>query len=123
LYWKIKNAHTVTIPRDKEWFAKVFPILQDTWAKVCHFREHLEELPLVQELADKRKAFYRYKTEFKVNNFEPNTAFLDESKPKSTKYSKPTNTGYKKSTYKNSNYKNTKTESKPKSNDCEFIDD
>ena len=29
-----------------------------------------------------RKAFYRYKTEFKVNNFEPNTAFLDVDKPK-----------------------------------------
>ena len=112
LYWKINNAHTVTIPRDREWFAKVLPVLTDTWSKVCHYREHLEELPLVQELADKRKAFYRYKTEFKVNNFEPNTAFLD-TKPKST---------YKK-TYKPSTKLPTKKFVKPKNDDCDFIDD
>ena len=118
LYWKIKNAHTVTIPRDKEWFAKVFPVLQDTWAKVCHYREHLEELPLVQELADKRKAFYRYKTEFKVNNFEPNTAFLDTDKPKTNKVFKPTNN----KTNNKFSAKKTFTP-KPKNEDCEFIDD
>jgi putative phage-type endonuclease len=120
LYWKINNAHTVTIPRDKEWFAKVFPVLQDTWAKVCHYREHLEELPMVQELADKRKAFYRYKTEFKVNNFEPNTNFLEsKTKPKATKYIKPT------TTFKSNNKfgaKKTFTP-KPKNEECEFIDD
>jgi putative phage-type endonuclease len=119
LYWKINNAHTVTIPRDKEWFAKVFPVLQDTWAKVCHYREHLEELPMVQELADKRKAFYRYKTEFKVNNFEPNTAFLSSDKPKSVKTTKPT-------TFKNYNKKTTSTSKfipKPKNDDCDFVDD
>lgn len=116
LYWKIKNAHTVTIPRDKEWFAKVFPVLQDTWAKVCHYREHLEELPLVQELADKRKAFYRYKTEFKVNNFEPNTAFLDSDKPKKSNPI-PKNTGYKKT------YTKFTPKPKPKNDDCEFVDD
>ena len=120
LYWKINNAHTVTIPRDKEWFAKVFPVLQDTWAKVCHYREHLEELPMVQELANKRKAFYRYKTEFKVNNFEPNTAFLDVDKPKTFKSTTFKNTGYKKTT---STSYTSKFTPKPKNNDCEFVDD
>jgi putative phage-type endonuclease len=125
LYWKINNAHTVTIPRDKEWFAKVFPVLQDTWAKVCYYREHLEELPLIQELANKRKAFYKYKTEFQINNYEPNTLFLDENKPKKSIVS----TFKPKSNYNKSNYSN-----KPMSSnyikkapaakdDCEFIDD
>jgi putative phage-type endonuclease len=118
LYWKINNAHTVTIPRDKEWFAKVFPVLQDTWAKVCHYREHLEELPMVQELANKRKAFYRYKTEFKVNNFEPNTAFLDVDKPKTFKSTTVKNTGYKKTSSYTSKFT-----PKSKNSDCEFVDD
>ncbi len=123
LYWKINNAHTVTIPRDKDWFAKVFPVLKDTWAKVCYYREHLEDLPSVQELADKRKAFYRYKTEFHINNFEPNTAFLDDKNPKK---SSSTSTTYKpKSNYSNKYTKKTSTTNIPKSNnnDCEFIDD
>ena len=112
LYWKINNAHTVTIPRDKEWFNKVFPVLQETWKKVCYYREHLEELPLVQELADKRKAFYRYKTEIQVNNYEPNSSFLEEKKSKTyVKYTKKVSstTKYNKKTVVN--------------NECEFIDD
>ena len=119
LYWKINNAHTVTIPRDREWFAKVFPVLIDTWEKVCYYREHIEDLPLVQELANKRKAFYRYKTEFQINNYEPNTLFLDENKPKKSSVStfKP-KSNYNKSTV--SNYKKTPI---AKKDDCEFIDD
>jgi putative phage-type endonuclease len=118
LYWKINNAHTVTIPRDKEWFAKVLPVLTDTWEKVCYYREHLEDLPAVQEIANKRKAFYRYKSEFQVNNFEPNTNFLD------SKTNKPfiNKSGFKpKSNYK-STTKSTFTK-KPSNDDCNFIDD
>jgi putative phage-type endonuclease len=125
LYWKINNAHTVTIPRDKEWFAKVLPVLTDTWSKVCYYREHIEELPLVQELATKRKAFYRYKTEFKVNNYEPNTAFLDTKTNKPVAYNKPK--GAYKSTYKSNNYnstsKSTFVKKTPTNNDCDFVDD
>jgi putative phage-type endonuclease len=122
LYWKINNAHTVTIPRDKEWFAKVFPVLQDTWSKVCYYREHLEELPLIQELANKRKAFYRYKTEFQINNYEPNTLFLDENKPKKSTVS----TFKPKSNYNNYNksmVSNYIKKATVKKDDCEFIDD
>ena len=67
IYWKIINAHTVTIPRDTTWFNSILPILEETWKKVCYYREHLDELPPLQELADKRKKFYKTKTEFKVN--------------------------------------------------------
>jgi hypothetical protein len=121
LYWKINNAHTVTIPRDKEWFNKVFPVLKDTWAKVSYYREHLEELPAIQEIADKRKAFYRYKTEITVNNFEQNTDFLHDAKFKKPA-AKPKYT--KKYT---SNTKSTETKKpyvkKTQSNECEFVDD
>ncbi len=115
LYWKINNAHTVTIPRDRDWFNKVFPVLQETWEKVCYYREHLEELPLVQELADKRKAFYRYKTDFQINNYEQNTDFLEEKKKKAyTKYTKKTSTTTTKPKFTKKNINN---------NECEFVDD
>jgi putative phage-type endonuclease len=121
LYWKINNAHTVTIPRDKEWFNKVFPILKDTWAKVSYYREHLEELPAIQEIADKRKAFYRYKTDFTVNNFEQNTDFLHDAKFKKPaakpKYTKKYTSNTKSSETKKPYVKKTQ------SNDCEFVDD
>ncbi len=120
LYWKIKNAHTVTIPRDRDWFNHIFPILKETWAKVTYYREHLEELPMVQEMADKRKKFYRYKTDITMNNFEPNSKFLEDSKT-----TKKTSNTYK-STYKPSNNKSKFTKSKPlapASNDCDFVDD
>ena len=110
LYWKIKNAHTVTIPRDREWFAKVFPVLKETWNKVSYYREHLEELPLVQDLADKRKKFYRYKTDFKVNNID-NKLFLQDEPVKKV-YTKSKYTTYKKKTY-----------IAKQENDCDFIDD
>jgi hypothetical protein len=123
LYWKINNAHTVTIPRDREWFAHIFPILKDTWEKVCYYREHLQELPLVQEMADKRKKFYRYKTEFAVNNFEPNTLFLEDKettkKTNYNKYIKKTTT----TTTKPKTYKTYTKKPAAQSNDCDFIDD
>jgi putative phage-type endonuclease len=121
LYWKINNAHTVTIPRDREWFENIFPVLKETWEKVCYYREHIDELPSVQDMADKRKAFWRYKTEFEVNNFEKNSLFLEEtSKPTS----KPKSTGktyYKK---KPSTSTSTSTIKKTSNNEsCDFIDD
>ncbi len=121
LYWKINNAHTVTIPRDRDWFAHIFPILEETWEKVCYYRDHLEELPLVQEMADKRKKFYKFKTEFKVNNFEPNTLFLDDkTTPKVNKYIKQKSTTTKP---KSQTYTKTYTKKVVQSDDCDFIDD
>ena len=128
LYWKINIAHTVTIPRDREWFNDVFPILTETWSKVTYYREHLEELPLLQTLADKRKAFYKYKSDFSINNFEPNTLFLDsptkstEKKPfikKSTYSSKP----FDKKTFEKKTFEKKIFEKKSVSEECDFIDD
>jgi putative phage-type endonuclease len=82
IYWKIYEAHTVTIPRDVDWFNSVYPVLKETWDKVCYYREHLDELPQLQEIADKRKKFYKMKTDFTINNVEPNTPFLDNKQKK-----------------------------------------
>ena len=116
LYWKISNAHTVGIPRDREWFANIFPVLKETWSKVTYYRDHLQELPLVQDIADKRKAFWKFKPDFKVNNFDNTKPFLDT-------YTAPVKQPAKKYT----NYK--KSNSVPKTNykkpdkECDFVDD
>ncbi len=92
IYWKIPESHNVTIKRDKKWFENCYPILQETWKKVCYYRENLEELPPLQEIADKRKKFYRLNTKFKVNNFEEGEKFLSlnsNSKPKKFESTKP----------------------------------
>ena len=108
IYWKINNAHTITVERDREWFAKVLPVLKETWDRVLYYREHLDELPLLQEIADKRKAFYNYKTEFTVNNFEDNSNFMDDTikNPIKKPFKKPTRKTFSK-----------------QSNDCDFVDD
>ena len=66
IYWKIIEAHTVTIPRDKEWFNSILPTLEDTWSKVLYYREHLDELPALQEIADSKKKKYSKKPIKKV---------------------------------------------------------
>lgn len=68
IYWKIPLSHNVTVSRDKEWFGKIYPILQDTWKKVQYYRNNLEELDQVREISNKRKNFYKLKTTFKITN-------------------------------------------------------
>lgn len=85
IYWKIIEAHTVTIPRDKVWFNSILPILEETWSKVLYYREHSDELPALQAIADKRKKFYRMNTKFQVNNVEIGTKFLEKDSVKKKK--------------------------------------
>ena len=76
IYWKIPKSHNVTIKRDKKWFSNTYPILQETWKKVCHYRDNLNDLPELQKIADSRKKFYRMNTQFEINNFNNETNFL-----------------------------------------------
>ena len=83
IYWKIINAHTVTIPRDITWFNSILPVLDETWAKVLYYREHLDELSQLQEIANKRKKFYKMKTDFTIIKGKVDSEFLKkEVKPK-----------------------------------------
>jgi putative phage-type endonuclease len=90
IYWKIEEAHTVTIPRDTNWFNSILPILEDTWEKVVYYREHLDELPPLQQISDKRKKFYKMNTTFALNNFEKGSRFLDKTPKITKKYIKKT---------------------------------
>ena len=70
---------------DKKWFNETYPVLLDTWKKVCYYRDHLEELPPLQEIADKRKKFYRMNTELTMNNYDSDLAFMNfKDKPSRT---------------------------------------
>jgi putative phage-type endonuclease len=85
IYWKIVEAHTVTIPRDVTWFNSIFPILEKTWEKVLFYRNNLDQLKPLQDIADKRKNFYKINCDIKINNFEEKTDFLKKTIKKPAK--------------------------------------
>jgi putative phage-type endonuclease len=37
------------VPRDREWFKKYIPVMDQFWKKVLYFREHLDECPKEKE--------------------------------------------------------------------------
>ena len=46
LTWPSPEVFDVTIvPRDREWFNKYLPIMDDFWKKVLYYREHIDEIP------------------------------------------------------------------------------
>ena len=80
IYWKIPKSHNVKITRDTKWFNSIYPILVDTWDKILYYRQHEDELPKLQKIADSRKRFYRMNTNFKVNNFKYGSLFIEPMK-------------------------------------------
>jgi putative phage-type endonuclease len=111
IYWKIPLSHNVTIKRDNKWFSETYPVLLETWKKVCYYRDNLNELPKIQEIADKRKKFYKMNTDLTINNYDSDLAFMnikDKSKPKNIKP--------KKKKFVKKNISN-------EDNNCDFIDD
>jgi hypothetical protein len=49
IYWKVIVESVVPIKRDREWFAKMTPILEKQWKDVVHYRDNIyckeEEIP------------------------------------------------------------------------------
>ncbi len=43
------------VPRDREWFKKYFPVMDEFWKKVLYFRGHLDELPKPKEKVKRKK--------------------------------------------------------------------
>ena len=37
------------VPRDREWFKKYLPVMDEFWKRVLYFREHLDEIPMPKE--------------------------------------------------------------------------
>jgi putative phage-type endonuclease len=80
IYWKLEQSHNQPIERDKKLFASILPILKQTWEKVKYYREHLDELPKLKEIVEKRKKYFKIDTEFMINNdlIKNKVLFLDE---------------------------------------------
>jgi hypothetical protein len=69
--------------RNREWFAKHLPILEDTWNQVIYYRQHLDEVEELKEIAHKKRNFWRYKPiiEIKSKEISKNKIkFLEEDK-------------------------------------------
>jgi putative phage-type endonuclease len=87
IYWKLEQSHNQPIERDKKLFASILPIMKQTWDKVKYYREHLDELPKLKEIVDRRKKYIKVDTDFMINNdlIKNKVLFLDDfqqSKPK-----------------------------------------
>ena len=37
------------VPRDRGWFEKYLPVMDELWKKVLYYREHLDEIPMPKE--------------------------------------------------------------------------
>lgn len=79
IYWKLEQSHNQPIQRDRQLFASILPILKDTWSKVKYYREHLDELPKLNEIVERRKKYIKVDTEFRINNdiIKNDVLFLD----------------------------------------------
>jgi putative phage-type endonuclease len=87
IYWKLEQSHNQAIERDKKLFASLLPILKQTWEKVKYYREHLDELPKLKEIVDRRKKYIKTDTDFMLNNdlIRNKVLFLDDFKQSKTK--------------------------------------
>ena len=80
IYWKLEQSHNQEIKRDRVLFASILPILKQTWKKVEYYREHLDELPQLKDIVDKRKKYIKVDTDFVINNdiIKNKVLFLDD---------------------------------------------
>jgi putative phage-type endonuclease len=46
LYWRLEKAHVCLIERDRDWFAKAYPLFEDIWRYVEFFRANPEYFQL-----------------------------------------------------------------------------
>ena len=67
IYWNMPSGHNVEVKRDRKWFGKIYPILEDTWKKVEYYRNHKDKLDELYDKGNLRKKFYRLETNFEIN--------------------------------------------------------
>jgi putative phage-type endonuclease len=46
IYWRLEKSHSVTIKRDREWFAEKLPIYKEYWNYVLFLRENPKQMDL-----------------------------------------------------------------------------
>ena len=80
IYWKLPMSHNVPIHRDQKWFNDSLPVINYTWKKVDYYRKHPEQLDFIKKIAERRKKFYMFKSEFKLFKLQKEDIDLVESK-------------------------------------------
>jgi hypothetical protein len=89
IYWRMDVTHCVTIPRDRDWFTKSLPKLQETWEKVVHFRKNADAKELFSKFLesidfDVAKEDRRYNSDYVSNKINKviDTLVMLKDKPK-----------------------------------------
>ena len=79
IYWKLEQSHNQPIQRDRVLFAKILPVLEETWKRVEYYRKNLGKLDELKEIVERRKKYIRTPTDFNINNdiIKNNVLFLD----------------------------------------------
>jgi len=82
IYWRLKKCHNVLIKRNDKWFAKYLPVLEDTWNKVVYYRQHLDEIPKLQNKSNRKRNMWKMKTHYKIMSkayTDNKVLFLDDN--------------------------------------------
>ena len=81
VYWKLDLSHNVTIKRDINFFQSILPILNQTWERVIYYRNNIDKLQELKDIAAKRTKYIKFDTTIKINNdiISKKIKFLDYS--------------------------------------------
>jgi putative phage-type endonuclease len=83
VYWRLVQSHNQPIKRDKELFAKILPVLKETWKQVQYYRENLDKLVDLKKIVERRKKYIKINTDFNINtDIIKNKVLFLESKEK-----------------------------------------
>lgn len=88
IYWYIPMGHNVEVVKREQWFLdNIYSVLLRTWERVTYYRTHLNEVEFLKKIVNKRKRYFRYKSEFYVNRtpdgkniFDNKILFLNDIK-------------------------------------------
>jgi hypothetical protein len=67
VYWRLVQSHNQPIKRDKELFARILPVLKETWKQVKYYRENLDKLTDLKKIVERRKKYIKINTDFTIN--------------------------------------------------------
>lgn len=68
VYWKLEASHNITIDRDRKFFQKILPILNETWKQVLYYRNNLNKLDELRDIIKKRTKYNKFDTKININN-------------------------------------------------------
>jgi len=79
VYWRLVQSHNQPIKRDKDLFARILPVLKETWKQVQYYRENLDKLVDLKKIVERKKKYIKINTDFSINTdiIKNKVLFLD----------------------------------------------